>query len=109
VPHRIATIKAIFSWLRKEKHLITAAQDPTYGALPVPQSKPEQWKRVKAISKAHYLLAREHLTPSWRDPLDVQAATGWHFTEVQRFAQNGTIEPVPRGRAEGVAGVLVCP
>jgi integrase len=109
VPHRTATIKAIFSWLRKEKHLITAVEDPTYGALPVPQSKPEQWKRVKAIPKDHYLLAREHLPPNWRDPLDVQAATGWHLTEVQRFAQSGTIEPVPRGSAESVAGVLVCP
>jgi len=109
VPHRTATVKAIYSWLRKEKHLITAAQDPTFGALPVPQSKPEQWKRMKAIPKDHYLLAREHLTATWRDPLDVHAGTGWHLTELQRFAQSGTIEPVPVGSAEGVAGVLVCP
>ncbi len=107
--HRIATLKALYSWLRKEKHLLTVAEDPTFQTLSVPQAKPAQWKKPKAILRNHYLLAREQLAPNWRDPLDLQAGTGWHVTEVQRFAEGGSAEPVPRGSARGVAGVLVCP
>lgn len=107
--HRIATLKAIYSWLRKEKHAITVAEDPTFQTLPVPQVKPAQWKKQKAIPRNHYLLAREHLALNWRDPMDIQAGTGWHVTEVQRFAQDGSAEPVPRGTRAGIAGILVCP
>jgi integrase len=107
--HRIATLKAIYSWLRKEKHALTAAEDPTFQTLSVPQAKPAQWKKPKAILRNHYLLAREHLAPHWRDAMDVQAGTGWHVTEVQRFAQSGSTERVPRGTAPGIAGVMVCP
>ncbi|MDC0714187.1 hypothetical protein POL68_37330 [Stigmatella sp. ncwal1] len=47
--HRIAIIKRVYSYLRKVKHVLTVAEDPTFGRLSVPQAKPEQWKRVKAI------------------------------------------------------------
>ena len=40
--------------------------------------------------------------------MDVQAGTGWHVTELVRFAEMGSVEPY-RGGAEEVAGVLVCP
>ena len=63
---------------------------------------------MKVIPREHYLLAREHLAPHWRDGMDVQAGTGWHVTELIRFAQKGSVEPY-RGDAEGVSGVLVCP
>ncbi|RKH73384.1 site-specific integrase [Corallococcus aberystwythensis] len=55
-------------------------------------------------------LVREHLAGYWRDALDILAGTGWHVSELQRFAEDGREEPYPRhGDAEGVAGVLVCP
>jgi integrase len=107
-PHRIAVLKSVYSWLRKEKHLLTVNEDPTFQTLVVPQARPEQWKRVKVIPREHYLLAREHLAPHWRDGMDVQAGTGWHVTELTRFAKEGSVEPY-RGDAEGVSGVLVCP
>jgi len=107
-PHRIAVLKSVYSWLRKEKHLLTVNEDPTFQTLVVPQARPEQWKRVKVIPREHYLLAREHLAPHWRDGMDVQAGTGWHVTELLRFAKEGSVEPY-RGDAEGVSGVLVCP
>jgi hypothetical protein len=100
--------KSVRSWLRKEKHLLTANEDPTFQTLVVPQARPEQWKRVKVILREHYLLAREHLAPHWRDGMDVQAETGWHVTELIRFAKEGSVEPY-RDDAEGVSGVLVCP
>src|SRR6218665_331293 len=62
---------------RKVKH-VPVAEDPTFGRLRVPQARPEQWKRDKVILREHYLLAREHLAPHWRDGMDVQAGTGWH-------------------------------
>jgi hypothetical protein len=40
--------------------------------------------------------------------MDVQAGTGWHVSELVRFAKMGRVEPY-RGEAEGIAGVLVCP
>lgn len=107
-PHRIAVLKSVYSWLRKEKHLLTVNEDPTFQTLVVPQARPEQWKRVKVIPRENYLLAREHLAPHWRDGMDVQAGTGWHVTELIRFAKEGSVEPY-RGDAEGVSGVLVCP
>lgn len=107
--HRIATLKALYSWLRKVKHAITPAQDPTFGTLSVPQSDPNaRLMKDKAISKKDYPKTRAHLDGHWRAALDVQAGTGWHITEVRRFAEGGAIEQHPR-KAKGVAGVLVCP
>ena len=48
--------------------------------------------------------ARGHNTGN----LDVQAGTGWHVSELVRFARRGSVEPY-RGEAEDSAGVLVCP
>jgi integrase len=46
----------------------------------------------------------------WPDALMIQAGTGWHTTEIVRFAATGSIEPLPKTvQQEGVAGVLVCP
>lgn len=46
----------------------------------------------------------------WADALTIQAGTGWHTTEIVRFAATGSIEPLPKNvLQEGVAGVLVCP
>lgn len=107
--HRIATIKAVYSWLRKVKHALTPAQDPTFGTLAVPQSDPNaRLMKDKAISKKDFLKVREHLDGHWRAAIDVQAGTGWHITEVKRFAEGGAVEDHPR-KAKGVAGVLVCP
>lgn len=107
--HRIAVLKALYSWLRKEKHVLDVTQDPTFQTLTAPPARPEQWKREKTIPREHYQLAREHLAPHWRDGMDVQAGTGWHVMELVRFAKSGSVEPYPRAGTPGIAGVLVCP
>jgi integrase len=109
--HRIAMVKVLYSWLRKERHDLTAAEDPTYGALKVPQATPAQFTRVKAIPADHIRLALEHLASDrWRDLLRVLSGTGMHVSELERFTVAGTLEPLPRdGRAEGAAGVIVIP
>lgn len=104
---RIAVLKCFYAWLRTERHEITAAEDPTLHALPVPQAKPAQWEGSKDIPKADYLAARAQLTGAYRDALDLLAGTGWHVTELVRFAKRGAVE-VPSAKREGLA-VLVCP
>lgn len=107
---RIATIKAFYAWLVEGKRLLSPAEDPTFRKLKVPQSKPEQQRRVKAIPKGDYADARRRLKgvigDRWIDALDVLAGTGWHVTECQRFAAGGEILSYV---GKGAAGVLVCP
>jgi integrase len=109
--HRIATIKAFYGWLRKERHAITAAEDPTYGALSVPQARPEQWRTPKAIPRDHHDAALGALTEPWRSMLIVLSGTGWHVTELGRFIRSGIIADLPSSasHAHGAFKVLICP
>jgi hypothetical protein len=109
-PHKIEVIKAFFGWLRKVQHVITAADDCTLD-LAVPQAKPAQWVKSKVIPREHYLLVRDALTSPWREALIVLAGTGWHVSELSRFAEAGTIDPLPPAMKveHGAVGVLVCP
>jgi len=67
----------------------------------VPQGKPEQQKRVKAIPRGDFLELRKLLDGESRDALDVLARTGWHVTELVRFTNDGEVLPVRDGRAKG--------
>lgn len=108
--HRIATIKALYAWLRKIENLLTPADDPTLDTLMVPQAKPGlRAMKNKTIPADHHHQARAHLDGHWAAGMDVQAGSGWHITEVKRFAERGAIEAHPNGAVGGVAGVLVCP
>jgi integrase len=126
---RIAIIKGLYSYMRLEKHArdrgfgISAGEDPVFGTLRVPQSDPNQRRiKDKAVPKRDVLRVIRALGGHWRDALMVQADTGWHVTEIERFTSGipvvrdgrevdrlrGTIES-PKQREPGVAGVLVCP
>lgn len=107
--HKVAVLKGLYSWLRRERRELTLSEDPTAGGgLTMPQPKKRHSGCPKAVPREHVELAREHLMGGWRDALDLQAATGWHITEVQRFAGSGDIEPPTSAqKAEGIAGVLV--
>jgi integrase len=108
--HKIAILKGLYTWLRTVEHRISTAEDPVFGQLPVPQATPAQWVKSKVVPRDRFDLVREHLVGVWRDALTIQGGTGWHTTELLRFAQSGTIEPVPRAsKDEASAGVLVCP
>jgi integrase len=111
VAQRTEVLKTLYGWLRKVERTITTNEDPTYGALPVTQARPAQRTKSKVIPIEHYLLVREHLVGPYRDALDVLAGTGWHVTEVVRFADGGVIEPMPKAMTVlyGAVAVLVCP
>jgi integrase len=106
---RIEVIKALYGWLRRERDLVTPAQDPTYGTLSVPQGRPEQWKTPKPIPPDHHVKALLALPQPYRDMLAVLDDTGWHVTELARFIRAGSMEAMPAGREGEAAAVLVCP
>ncbi|SRR6266851_4673485 len=102
--HRIATIKHLYAWLRDAEgaNLLSAAEDPTLAKLKVPQSKPEQWTTPKTFSVADYKKMRKALKGTWyRDAVDVLAGTGWHYSELRRFAEAGEIEALSKSEREG--------
>lgn len=96
--HRIIALKVFFSWLRKTRHLLKNSEDPTLD-LPVPQAVPEKRTRRKAVETERVQAVLLELAPEYRDMLAVLAATGWHFSELERFIRNAdsSIELVRRG------------
>lgn len=85
--HRIIAIKAFYAWLRKERHLLTSANDPTLD-LPVPQAVPEKHRRTKAVPLADVRKVAPKLTLPYRDILVVMADTAMHVTEIERFIRD---------------------
>lgn len=104
-PHRIIAIKAFYGWLRKERHLLISAQDPTLD-LPVPQARPEKWVRRKAVPLDVVVAVAAILEPDYRDMITVLAGTGWHVTEIERFIRRPESEIV-YARSEDTLATLV--
>lgn len=102
--HRIAAIKVFFSWLRKERGLLTSAQDATLD-LSVPQARPENRRRQKALPWEQVEAALSKLDGSTKDCLLLMTATGWHVTELERFCREG--EVVMQAGTPGVLASLV--
>jgi integrase len=101
-------IKALCSWLRTERHMLTKATDPTLD-LKVPQGNSKTRDREdKSFPVEHYLKARKHLTGRYRWALDVLAGTGIHAASLPRFVKDGKFETY-RGADKKVAGVIVFP
>lgn len=84
--HRVIAIKAICAWLRTERHLLSRTEDVTQD-LRVPQARPEKHKRRKAVEISRVRAVLPHLSPVMQDVLTLASATGWHTTELQRFAR----------------------
>jgi hypothetical protein len=105
--HRIAAIKAFYGWLRKEETLLITAEDPTLD-LPMPQAVPEKRIRRKALPFETVQRVIHLLGPSYRDALLVFAATGMHFTELERLISDprSEIEDARRGETVGVLRFL---
>lgn len=82
--HRIIAIKAFYGWLRKEKHLLTSADDPTLD-LPVPQVIAEKQRRKKVVEMSRVRAAWRQLKGNYADMLELLAATGMHVRELERF------------------------
>jgi integrase len=104
-PQRIAALKRLYSWLVNELHILDQTENRAF-SLRVPQTRPEQWRHTKVVERAVIMATRRRLDGLWRDRIDVLLGTGWHVTELWRFAREGRIEPRPPRARKGVAGVL---
>ena len=100
---RAVALKILCSWLHGERHEL---EHNPLGALKVPQSRPEQWRRRKVVARQVLDATLDELEPKWRDAITVLCGTGWHVTELARFAGAGEISPRPRWARRDVAGVL---
>ncbi len=111
--HKREAIKALYAWLRKAGR-ITTADDPVM-SLPVGQGRVARTEggKDKVVPRERVLKVIEYLGKKksrYAHVLTVQAATGWHITEISRFVAGGVIEPVPAFLAQpGVVAILVGP
>lgn len=103
--HRIIALKTLCTWLRTEKHLLDRRDDVTLDLL-VPQAVPEKHKRRKAVPFESVKAALKHLAPAYRDCLVLLSHTGWHVSELERFARDEESE-VSVGRGEVLAVLQV--
>lgn len=103
--HRIIAIKALYGWLRTEKCVLDRRTDPTLD-LTVPQAVPEKHRRRKTVPVEHVRAALAHLAPAYRDCLYLLARTGWHVTELARFAHQPEARIAP-GRGDVLAVLQV--
>lgn len=90
-PHRAATLKALYGYLRKVTYELKASQDPTFRCLLVPQRCPSHVDKSVQLSQVNRAILR--LGEPWRSRLLLQARTGIHTTELQRFAKEGKVVP----------------
>lgn len=104
---RIAAIKVFFHWLRTEEHELLERDATT--TLRSPTTRPEQWAKSKVISREAVELVRAKMPERYRDALDVLLGTGWHKTELVRFADGGSVELLPPQRQAEGAAQLLCP
>lgn len=105
-PARIIAIKGFFAWLRRERHLLTSAEDPTLD-LPVPQADPEKYRRRKALARPRVRNALLNLKGPHKDCLLLLMSTGWHVTELERFIRSPDSEIVIRKKRSRVLATLV--
>jgi hypothetical protein len=125
--HKIATLKALYAWLRRERHLLTSAEDPTVD-LAVPQSSRRSARMQKERTPEQVQLVVAELDPSaggpgsrpsgevdldqvrhmtdYRPHLRLAASTGWHVTELHRFASGAHPRAGRDAGADGTAAIL---
>lgn len=104
--YRIAAIKSFFSWLRRERGFIKHHEDVTLD-MAVPQAVPEKRRRDKDVSPAAVKATLEALLSQgniWaHDCLLVLSRTGWHVTELYRFAHDADAIKETPGHAKVLA------
>jgi integrase len=84
--HRREALKAISSWCAKTGRIEGLSP---LAAWPVGTVAPAQWTRPKTIPEQAVEAIAVALPEPWRWAWRLQAATGWHTSEVWRFAASG--------------------
>lgn len=86
-PLKVASLKVLFRWLLREKGLVTRAQNVTEEFITPPFRPRQQTGASKAIEFERLAKVLPLLKAEVRDVLELLAATGWHVSEVRRFAR----------------------
>lgn len=87
-------LKSFCTWLRTHKYMMTRGEDPTVDLKGPPRRATKDWKQV-AVEPDRILAILPHLKPATRDVLILRLGTGWHGSEVERFAKTGRIRSTP--------------
>lgn len=105
-PARVIALKGFMRWLRTVKGLLKHHED-CMPDVPIPRGAPS--KRDRAVQLDRVERMAEHLAASTEshaamllDVLQVLVGTGWHLTEVMRFAKAGEVREDPTGQHLGV-------
>lgn len=105
VPHRIKAIKSLYTWLVEEQGAVGISENPTVG-LKVRKGKPAQFHGQVYVEWERFVKVLPHLDPATRDVFVMLSGTGWHLTEIQRFAKEGVIRKRRDTDPPQVVGVL---
>jgi integrase len=101
-PARVTALKGFFTWLRKERGLLKHHEDPMPDVrIPERKSAKEQG-RARDVPFKTALAVYRHLRADVRDVLQLLSGTGWHLSEVGRFAEKGEIRKDPTGKSKAV-------
>lgn len=99
LPGRVVALKGFFSWLRKELGVLKHFQDPMPDVrIPEREAAKETATGPRDVPFDRVQLVYRHLREDVRDILLLLTGTGWHVSEVRRFASAGEIRKDPTGR-----------
>lgn len=110
VAHRIKALKSLYRWLIEEEGKVkpTDAENPTV-RLKVSKGKPSQFHGQVYVEWERVARVLPHIEQPHRDVFEFMSGTGWHLTEIQRFAREGTIRDRRPGDPPNVVGVVAVP
>jgi integrase len=105
--HRVKALRALTAWLREEKGTLHRGDDVTLD-FKVPRLKPAQVSRgeSKKVAWADFEKVVRELKPHMRDIAEVLGATGWHQSEIERFARAGWVRERNAGDPPEVVAVI---
>lgn len=87
-------LRGFMKWLRREKGLLKKHEDATVDLAP-PKGRPRKVTDPRDMRLEDVRAVAPHLADHPRDILVLQMGTGWHLSEVRRFAERGQLH-VPR-------------
>jgi hypothetical protein len=99
LPARIVALKGLYTWLRKEKGVLKHHEDPMPDVrIPERHAAKETATGARDVPFDRVQKVYRHLRRDVRDVLFLLTATGWHLSEVRRFAEAGEIRKDPTGK-----------
>ena len=91
---KVQALRSFAAWLRTTKYLLTRAEDITLDLKSPPRRATKDWRQV-AVEPERIRAILPHLPAESRDVMVLRLGTGWHGTEVERFARTGRIYRTP--------------